>query len=255
MEKQIINEATPRPTPVLGGNTSTGILKIIALVFMFIDHSGKMLFQNDVTLRVLGRIAFPIYCWCLVVGFCYTRSPLKYLLRILLVGVISQPLYMIALNHTWKDLNIFWTLFLALAALWGIRERWYLSHIWAPLLAILIAIETNANYGWRGVVLVLMLYAAREKRGAIAAVMVGMSLAWAGTSSAVRSLFGIDLSWLHNWRYQTITSAFMRMQTLMLLSLPFILWPMKKNVKMPIWLSYALYPLHLALLWGLEQIV
>ena len=30
----------------LAGNTATGTIKWIALVFMMIDHSGKMLFPN-----------------------------------------------------------------------------------------------------------------------------------------------------------------------------------------------------------------
>ena len=50
------------------GNTATTWLKIIALVFMFIDHSGKMLFPAVQEMRILGRIAFPVYAWCMVVG-------------------------------------------------------------------------------------------------------------------------------------------------------------------------------------------
>ena len=89
------------PVPVTGrpaGNTATTWLKIIALVFMFIDHAGKMLFPNIPEMRMLGRIAFPIYVWCMIVGFWRTRSVLKYLLRILLVGALSQPLYVLALD-------------------------------------------------------------------------------------------------------------------------------------------------------------
>ena len=51
----------PAPCPPLGGNTSTGVLKLIALIFMFVDHAGKMLFPGIPELRMLGRIAFPLY--------------------------------------------------------------------------------------------------------------------------------------------------------------------------------------------------
>ena len=61
-----------RPAPA--GNLSTGLLKLIALVFMFIDHSGKVLFNNCYEMRLLGRIAFPVYIWCMIVGFHRTRS-------------------------------------------------------------------------------------------------------------------------------------------------------------------------------------
>ena len=100
----------------LAGNTATGALKLIALCFMMIDHMGKMLFPQVPEMRILGRIAFPLYAWCMVVGFHYTRNPWRYALRILLVGLVSQPLYMVALNHTWHEPNIFLTLFFALTA-------------------------------------------------------------------------------------------------------------------------------------------
>ena len=32
--------------PRIAGCTATGLLKLVALVFMFIDHSGKMVFGN-----------------------------------------------------------------------------------------------------------------------------------------------------------------------------------------------------------------
>ena len=243
-----------RPAPRIAGNTATGTLKIIALVFMFIDHSGKMLFNNAPLMRTLGRVAFPLYCWCLVVGFCYTRSPLKYLLRVLTVGLISQPLYMAALNHSWNEPNVFLTLALALCALWGIRERWYFSQVWAPLVALILAVELRVDYGWRGVALVMMLYAAREKRGAIASVMIAMALFWGSASSTLR-LPGLDFSFLLSWRYRELTQPFLKLQTMMLLSLPLILIPLRKNVKLPTWLGYAIYPLHLLVLWGVEQLV
>ena len=121
------------------GNTATGWLKVLALVLMFIDHAGKVLFNNMQEMRILGRIAFPLYVWCMIVGFYYTRSVWKYMLRILITGLISQPLYVVALNHEWTEPNIFLTLLLGLCALWGIREKKYGSQIWAPAIAIMLA--------------------------------------------------------------------------------------------------------------------
>ena len=238
------------------GNTATTWLKIIALVFMFIDHAGKMCFPNIPEMRILGRIAFPIYAWCMIVGFHYTRSVPKYLLRILITGLVSQPLYMIALNHTWKQPNIFLTLFLGLCALWGIREKKYLSQIWAPVVTMALAIFVGADYGWRGVLLFIMLYAVQESRPGIAAVMISYFLFWGASYSITKSLFGlpINMDALPAVLSQPL-SAFLRMETYALLALPFILIPFKKDLKLPRWVGYALYPAHLALLYALEQII
>ena len=238
------------------GNTATTWLKIIALVFMFIDHAGKMCFPNIPEMRILGRIAFPIYAWCMIVGFHYTRSVPKYLLRILITGLVSQPLYMLALNHTWKQPNIFLTLFLGLCALWGIREKKYLSQIWAPAAAMAAAILASADYGWRGVLLFIMLYAVQESRPGIAAVMVSYFLFWGSSYSITKSLFGlpINMDALPAVLSQPL-SAFLRMETYALLALPFILIPFKKDLKLPRWVGYALYPAHLAALYALEQLM
>ena len=238
------------------GNTATAWLKIIALVFMFIDHSGKMLFPQIPEMRILGRIAFPVYAWCMIVGFHYTRSVPKYLLRILLVGAVSQPLYMIALNHTWNQPNIFLTLFLGLCALWGIREKKFFSHIWAPAAALIMATVLGVDYGWKGVLLFIMLYAVRDSRPGIAAVMISYFLFWGSSYSITKTLFGrpLNLSALPAFLSNPL-SAFMRLETYALLGLPLILIPFKKDLKIPRWVGYALYPAHLALLFGLEKLL
>ena len=249
---------TPAParlrTPA--GNTATAWLKIIALVFMFIDHAGKMLFPGIPELRMIGRIAFPIYVWCMIVGFHYTRSVPKYLLRVLIVGLASQPLYNISLNHTWNQPNVFLTLFLGLCALWGIREKKYLSHIWAPAAALILATLLNADYGWKGVLLFLLLYAVRDSRPGIAAVLSTYFLFYGSFFSVTKSFFGFsfDVNALDPSLSKPLSSL-LRMETYGMLSMPFILIRFKKDLKLPRWVGYALYPAHLLLLYGLEQII
>ena len=288
-----------KPAEVLAGNTSTGWLKIIALAFMIIDHIGVTIFPKVPELRILGRTAFPIYCWCMVVGFHYTRSVPKYLLRILGMGLICQPLYAVAMNHlgmtaaAFGDLilrlpaepallgqilnalfnrpNIFLTLFLGLLGLWSIREKKYFSHLWGPVLVLTLATLLGADYGWRGVLLILLLYACRSRRGAIAAVMVAFFLYWGTSYSLTQSILGIpiDLSapvkalreaglpFLASLVQALMTpvSAFLRMETYALLSLPFILIPFRKKLRLPLWLSYGLYPAHLLLILLLKALL
>ena len=248
---------TPVPTVRRpAGNTATTWLKIIALVFMFADHAGKMVFPNVPELRMIGRIAFPIYVWCMIVGFHYTRSVPKYLLRVLITGLASQPLYNLSLNHTWTQPNVFLTLFLGLCALWGIREKKYLNQIWAPAAALILATLLNADYGWKGILLFLLLYAVRDSRPGIAAVLTAYFLFYGSFFSVTRSIFGLsfDVSRLDPSLALPLSSL-LRLETYGLLCMPFILIRFKKDLKLPRWVGYALYPAHLLLLYGLEQIV
>ena len=54
-------------------NGDTGLLKLVAMLAMFCDHAGKMLFPQYPIMRIIGRLAFPIYAYCLAVG-CYGRD-------------------------------------------------------------------------------------------------------------------------------------------------------------------------------------
>lgn len=251
MDKGLANrELQPART---AGNENTGLLKLIALVFMFCDHAGKMLCGNMLEMRLIGRIAFPIYAWALVVGACWTRSMWKYVLRILLVGVISQVPYMLALSHGWADFNIFLTLALGLVGIWGVRtDRWG-SRVWAPLLALAMAVVLAPDYGWRGVLFILLLYAARTSRPAIVAVMIAFCLFWGATSTTVSSLFGIRLSIPAPWN--GVTGPFLHLQTFALLALPFILYRDGNRLRLPTWVGYAIYPAHLLLLLLLEKVL
>ena len=278
---------SPPAAVIPAGNTATGVLKLLALCFMFIDHSGKVLCNDMYEMRMLGRIAFPVYVWCMIVGFTRTRSVPRYMLRILVTGLVSQPLYVLALNkeghvgvllsqilsplsegfsleglgqvlHTVMIVkpNIFLSLFLGLLALWGIREKKWLSQILAPAAAIVLATLLNADYGWKGVTLFILLYAVRGSRPGIAAVMVAFFLFWGAGYAQTTSLFGIPL------RLDALPScvslplkAFLRLETYALLSLPLILIRFPRDLRLPKWVSYLLYPGHLVLLIVLKMIL
>ena len=79
--------------PVSRLNMDTGLLKLIAMISMLIDHVGAVVLPDVGILRWIGRLAMPIFAYCLMVGLEHTRSVKKYLLRLLIVAVISQPLF------------------------------------------------------------------------------------------------------------------------------------------------------------------
>ena len=65
-------------------------LKLMACAAMLIDHIGAVLLPQYTLLRVIGRIAFPIYCFLLAEGVFYTKRPFAYILRLLLLAVLSE---------------------------------------------------------------------------------------------------------------------------------------------------------------------
>ena len=91
------NNTLSRPGFSLSGTA----LKRIACLSMLLDHIGASLLENglfrcsaidprlvglDQLLRLVGRLAFPIYCFLLVEGFLHTHDLKKYALRMLGFG-------------------------------------------------------------------------------------------------------------------------------------------------------------------------
>jgi hypothetical protein len=141
----------------------------------------------------------------------------------------------------------------ALLGLWGLREKKYFSHIWAPVIALLLAQLLDVDYGWKGVLLVFLLWAVRDTRSGLAAVMVGFCLFWGASYSAVTKFFGLSLSPLTRSSFSGLFSPFLKLQGMAILALPLMLVKLPGKLRLPAWAGYALYPAHLVLLIVLES--
>lgn len=97
-------------------------LKRIACVTMLIDHVGAVLVYNwyltqsrlmgmshpqlwdlYISLRIIGRIAFPIYCFLLVEGFYHTRSFRRYCSRMVVGMLLAEIPFNLAFSGTVVD--------------------------------------------------------------------------------------------------------------------------------------------------------
>ncbi|MBO5130227.1 MAG: hypothetical protein J6B95_07785 [Oscillospiraceae bacterium] len=72
---------------------SGNALKIIAAVSMLLDHIGVVLFPRVVMLRVLGRLALPIFAFMIAEGCRYTKKRLRYFLMVFGLGALCQIIY------------------------------------------------------------------------------------------------------------------------------------------------------------------
>ncbi|MBQ8136119.1 MAG: hypothetical protein IJ174_01675 [Clostridia bacterium] len=251
-------EALTKQPGRIAGNPNTGIIKLIAVFFMLIDHAAILFFKNApfyTEMRLFGRIAMPLFAWGIVIGSEYTHNILLYAARVLAAAFLIQFLYMPVMHHDWQYLSIFFTLALGLFGIAGIRLRWAGSQFWAPILALLVPFllqmlpsPVQIDYGWKGVALVLCLYACRQNRGAIAAMMCFFCLFWGvSSSSAISTLFGVTIRYPS--AFSSLLNYVFRLQFFAILSLPIILYPAKHSLHIPKWISYSIYPAHLVLLY------
>lgn len=74
---------------------SSNALKILGAIFMLIDHAGLMLFPSIRLLRIIGRLAFPIFAYMIAEGCRFTKNKLKYFLTVFILGALCQTVYFI----------------------------------------------------------------------------------------------------------------------------------------------------------------
>lgn len=242
-------------------NSDTNLLKLVAMATMLCDHAGKMLFPQYRIMRVIGRMAFPIYAYCLAVGCVYTRDPLKYLKRILLLALVSQPLYAVAMGHSTGEMyavsfaehplqaalnfylfswvrkpSILVTLALGLILLWSLRERQLV--ITGAMLVFCWLVRDKIDYGMNGIVLMLLFYVFCAHRWLSLPAVLAFMVWWA-LGSGGYSLFGVQFG----------------IQIFAILALPLIYIRTNSGLRLPKWLFYAFYPAHLALILLLDRFV
>ena len=207
---------TQRQTPKLRTNLDTNFLKLFAILTMVVDHVGTVFFPQHPEFRWVGRLAFPIFCYCLTVGLMYTRDIRRYLGRLALFAVVSQPFFALAFHphNFWEELtswNIFVTLFFS-------------------LLAINVL---NADYANTGVILTLIFYLCRNKPwlGALLYVLSYLPALWGGSLEDPMAL--------------VVGGHAIGFEIFALLSAPLIFLPTHVEPKIPKWFFYAFYPAHL----------
>lgn len=234
-------------------NQDHGLMQLVAIVTMIIDHVGAIFFPSIMLLRVIGRIAFPLFCWGIAMGAEKTRDFNRYALRLLVLGVISQIFYMKALNHSWHELNVLATLLLGLLAIRGIQLKRFGTQLWGPLVCLIIAAAYRMDYGWQGVMLIILMYLARHTRGGLTALMVSFCLLWGSRSGPM--FYGVSLNSgflpLDIGLSQLI--SLISLQFLAILALPLMMFRTNSGIKLPKWFSYAAYPGHLLILWLIKM--
>ena len=152
-------------------------LHILAMACMLCDHLWGTIVPGNDWLTCIGRIAVPIFAFMLVEGYFRTKNLGRYVRRLLLFAVISEIPFNFMMAGGWLypfHQNTIFTLALGLWAvsiLEELRDKTVGRGKGLLLLAVaaLLSVVGFPDYGWQGVLTVVLFY-----------VMRGHRLAWMG---------------------------------------------------------------------------
>lgn len=127
---------------------------------MLLDHIGAVFFPGVAIFRILGRFSFPCFILLLIDGETYTRNFGQYCLRLLLLGVVSQPLSWLVFKI--PQGNILFMLLLGLLCLRLVRQFPQGRLVIWPLAAT-IAQLLPLEYGAYGVLAIALIHQFRAE--------------------------------------------------------------------------------------------
>lgn len=219
-------------------------LKLLAMVTMALDHIGAYLFPHILWLRIIGRLAFPIYAFLIAEGCRHTRSMGRYLGSVAIMGAICQIVYFFAMGSLYMCILV--TFSLSIGLIWllkfaahrkqdllsqclvvlGIFTVYFLCEI---LPGLLPGTDFSIDYGFWGALVPVVVYCAKDKPSRIIACL--LSLVCLAAASA-------QIQW---WS--------------LLALIPLLFYNGQRGKHNLKWFFYLFYPLHLLAIHGISLLL
>lgn len=209
---------------------------------MTLDHIGYLLLPQYPILRIIGRLAFPIFSYMIAEGCRYTKNRTKYLLTMIAFGTAFQVVYFIVDHSLFQGVFVSFSLGIAMifavdnaikrktavSALIAILVSVFIGFICLGLSQILSHTDFAIDYGVFGVLLPVLVYFAPNKLSKLIAATVAV----------------IGMSLLMGGRQWYALSA------IVLLAL----YNEKRGTNKLKHLFYLYYPLHLIIIYGIDML-
>ncbi len=208
---------------------------------MTVDHVGAYLFPKYSILRIIGRLAFPIFAYMIAEGCRYTKNRKKYFFTMASLAAVCSAVYFIAQRSLYQCILVTFSLsILMIFAFDGALKKRSRKNIILSLAAlgltacvcIVIPIfipRFSVDYGFCGAILPLLIYFGRNKWERLGLCAIGLTLiALDYPGNQWFSLFALPLLAIYNGK--------------------------RGKLKLK-YLFYIYYPLHLVIIYLIKRIL
>lgn len=139
-----------------------------AVIYRYLDGGGVLEVISDI-FDVIGRLAFPVFCFLLVEGFMKTKSRLRYLWHLIVFGILSEVLFDMMTSGViieWNWNNVMFTFALLLLTLWAIdalrgrtgRVLWYCLSVLILAAGCAAAVFLSVDYDYHAILMGCFFY-------------------------------------------------------------------------------------------------
>jgi hypothetical protein len=132
------------------------MIEIIAYLTMFIDHIGLAIYPGEISFRIIGRIAFPLFVYMFVIGIENTKNIKKYKERLWIISIISTIPYYLLISQV--NLNICFSFLISAYLLEAIKTK-NKNQLLLSILACLLPLE----YGTYSILTILIMHSTINK--------------------------------------------------------------------------------------------
>ena len=217
-------------------------LKVIGIVSMTIDHIGYFLFPQMTVLRMIGRLAYPIFAYMIAEGCRYTRNKVRYFCTMFAIACVCSAAAYFAERSLYQ--SIFTTFSCAMLLIFALDVaaktaerariiRWgasavMLTFLYFAVFQLQMIPGFETDYGFLGIITPVIAWLGRSKAEKLLGLTVGLCLLSAELGAVqFCSLAAVALLYFYNGK--------------------------RGNHSLK-WAFYGYYPLHIAALYGIAQI-
>lgn len=214
------------------------------MVTMTLDHVGAYLFPQVTWLRIIGRLAFPIYAYMIAEGCRHTRSMGRYLGSLAAMAAVCQVAYFVAMGSLYMYIMV--TFSLSVGLIWllkfaesrkqdllsrglvvlGIFAVYFLCEL---LPGLLPGTDYMVDYGFLGVLVPVVIYGAKDKASQITTCLLAL---------VCLAAFSDKVQW---WS--------------LLALLPLLFYSGQRGKRNMKWFFYFFYPAHLLAIHGISLLI
>ena len=209
---------------------------------MLIDHIGLIFFPDVRWIRYIGRLAMPLYGYCIARGFYYSKEHgtlLNYAKNLVILTIVSEIPYTIMEQRPAIDIGLTWLFSLAILYVLESDNATVKRYVGAAIILLFAAglyHFISFDFGIYGVMTAVCMYYLMIKKNEPYSMFLALVILWAFYVLVMRKPF----------------EQFFAIFAVILIS---ALLPHDRAVKLPKKLYYWFYPVHMTILLIIERMI